>query len=78
MEAISYTSARQNLAATLQKVCDNQAPIIITPRRDQAVVVMALEEYQALEETAHLLRSPANAKRIAESLQELQSGGIRP
>lgn len=74
MEAISYTAARENLAATMQKVCDDRAPIIITRNRDQAVVMMALEEYEALEETAHLLGSPANAARLMESVKELRSG----
>jgi antitoxin YefM len=74
MEAISYTAARENLAATMQKVCDDRAPIIITRNRDQAVVMMALEEYEALQETAHLLSSPANAARLMESVKELRAG----
>ncbi|RYD61510.1 MAG: type II toxin-antitoxin system prevent-host-death family antitoxin [Verrucomicrobiaceae bacterium] len=74
MEAISYTAARENLAATMQKVCDDRAPIIITRNRDQAVVIMALEEYEALLETAHLLSSPANATRLMESVKELRAG----
>lgn len=78
MEAISYTAARENLAATMQKVCDDRAPIIITRNRDQAVVMMALEEYEALEETAHLLSSPANARRLLESIQELKAGKGKP
>jgi antitoxin YefM len=78
MEAISYTAARENLAATMQKVCDDRAPIIITRNRDQAVVMMALEEYEALEETAHLLSSPANARRLLDSIQELKAGKGKP
>jgi antitoxin YefM len=74
MEAISYTAARENLAATMQKVCDDRAPIIITRNRDQAVVMISLEEYESLEETAHLLSSPANARRLLESVAELKAG----
>ena len=74
MEAISYTAARENLAATMQKVCDDRAPIIITRNRDQAVVMISLDEYEALEETAHLLAAPANAARLLESVNELKSG----
>ena len=74
MEAISYTAARENLAATMQKVCDDRAPIIITRNRDQAVVMMALEEYEALEETAYLLKSPANARRIMDAIAQLDAG----
>lgn len=74
MEAISYTAARENLAATMQKVCDDRAPIIITRNRDQAVVMISLEEYESLEETAHLLSSPANARRLLDSVAELKGG----
>ena len=74
MKAISYTAARENLASTMQRVCDDRAPIVITRKRDQAVVMMALEEYEALEETAHLLASPANAEHLMESIKELRAG----
>ena len=77
MEAISYTAARQNLAATMDKVCQDHAPVIITRNRDQAVVMLSLEDYKALEETAYLLRSPANAKRLLESIDEVERGKIQ-
>jgi len=78
MEAISYTAARESLAATMQKVCDDRTPVIITRNRDQAVVMISLEEYQALEATAHLLSSPANAARLMESVAELKAGKGKP
>jgi len=74
MHAITYTSARENLASTMQKVCDDRAPIIITRNRDQAVVMMSLEEYESLEATAHLLSNPANARRLMDSIEELRKG----
>jgi antitoxin YefM len=74
MTAITYTAARENLAATMDKVCDDRAPVVITRNRDQSVVMLSLAEYEALEETAHLLRSPANARRLLESIQSLESG----
>ena len=74
MTAISYTAARENLASTMDKVCDDHAPIIITRNRDQAVVMMSLEDYESLEETAYLLRSPANAKRLSEGIAQLERG----
>jgi antitoxin YefM len=74
MNAITYTAARENLAGTMDRVCEDRAPVIITRNRDQAVVMLSLEEYEALEETAHLLRSPANARRLLESIQSLESG----
>ena len=74
MTAITYTAARENLASTMDKVCDDHQPVIITRNRDQAVVMMSLEDYSALEETAYLTRSPANAQRLLKSLQEYEKG----
>ena len=78
MTAISYTAARENLASTMDKVCDDHAPIIITRNRDQAVVMMSLEDFESLEETAYLLKSPKNAKRILSAIAQLDAGkGVR-
>lgn len=74
MNAITYTSARENLASTMDRVCNDRAPVIITRKREQAVVMISLEDYEALEETAYLLRSPANAKRLLESIEQLEKG----
>jgi antitoxin YefM len=73
-EAITYTAARENLASTMDQVCRDWAPVIITRNRDQSVVMLSLEEFEALEETAYLLRSPANAKRLIASISALESG----
>ena len=75
MEAISYTNARSNLAKTMEKVCDDHDPVIITRRNEGSVVMMSLEDFQALEETAYLLRSPKNARRLLESISQLETGG---
>ena len=64
MRSITYTAARENLASTINKVCEDHAPVVVTRNRDQAVVMLSLTEYKALQETAYLLRSPANAKRL--------------
>ena len=78
MTAISYTAARENLASTMDRVCNDHDPVIITRNREQAVVMLSLEDYEALQETAYLLRSPANAKRLIESIDSLNQGrGIR-
>lgn len=74
MDAISYTSARQNLAKTMDKVCDDHDAVIITRKGEQSVVMLSLEDYQALEETAYLLRSPKNARRLLEAVIELENG----
>ncbi len=74
MKAISYTAARQNLAKVMEGVCGDKQPIIVTRTNNPSVVVLSLEEYEALEETAHLLRSPKNARRLLEALLELEEG----
>ena len=72
MDTITYTSARGNLAKTMKKVCDDHSPVIITRKTENPVVMMSLEDYQALEETAYLLRSPKNARRLLESIAQLE------
>ncbi len=74
MDTIAYTSLRSNLDETMEKVCDNRTPITITRSNARPVVMLSLEDYQALEETAYLLRSPKNAKRLMDSIVELEAG----
>ena len=74
MDAITYSAARANLADTMDRVCDDHEPIIITRNGEQAVVMMSLEDFKALEETSYLLRSPKNARRLLESIAALESG----
>jgi antitoxin YefM len=75
MNAVTYSQARTNLAKIMDKVCDEHSPIIITRKNQRSVVMISLEDYQSLEETAYLLRSPKNARRLLESIAELQAGG---
>ena len=74
MKAITYTAAREGLASAMDQVCRDRVPVIITRNRDQSVVMMSLDDYEELEETAHLLRSPANARRLLAAIQSLESG----
>ncbi len=73
MKAITYTAARQNLAKTMEKVCKDHAPVIVTRKTSNAVVIMSLEDYEALEETAYLLRPPKNTRRLIESIAQLEN-----
>jgi len=74
MTAITYTAARETLASTMDRVCQDHDPVIITRNRDQAVVMLSLEDYESLQETAYLLRSPANAKRLIDAIEDLNKG----
>ena len=75
MDAIPYTTLRANLAGQIDRVCEDHAPIIVTRKANASVVMISLEDYEALEETSYLLRSPRNARRLLESLLELEAGG---
>ncbi len=75
MTAITYTAARANLAKTMDKVIDDHDPVIITRNSEQSVVLLSLEDFQSLEETAFLLRTPANASRLLASIAQLNAGG---
>ncbi|MCP3943862.1 MAG: YoeB-YefM toxin-antitoxin system antitoxin YefM [Desulfobacteraceae bacterium] len=74
MRAISYTTARNNLAGTMKQVCDDHDPVIVTRKNNEAVILMSLEDYESLKETAYLMQSPGNAKRLIASLEELRAG----
>jgi antitoxin YefM len=74
MKVITYTAAREGLASAMDRVCRDRAPVVITRNREQAVVMMSLDDYEELEETAHLLRSPANARRLLAAIQSLEAG----
>lgn len=71
--AITASEARKNLFPLIEQVNDDRAPVEITSKRGDAVL-MSRADYDALEETAHLLRSPANARRLLESLAQAQRG----
>ena len=58
----------------MEKVCQDHSPVIITRKKNDSVVIMSLEDYTALEETAFLLRSPKNTRRLIESIVQLGEG----
>lgn len=76
MDVISYTVARKNLAKTIDRVNEDHTPVIITRQNGSAAVLMSLEDFNAYEETAYLLRSPANATRLIKAMAEVSAGRI--
>ena len=78
MDAISYTRVRNNLAKTMDRVVQDHEPIIITRQKGESVVLMSLEDFNAWQETAYLLRSPANAARLLKATQEVTRGAHTP
>lgn len=74
MDSISYTTARAKLAKTMAQVCESHEPVIITRSGQESVVMLSLEDFNSLEETTYLLRSPKNAKRLLEAIADLERG----
>lgn len=76
MNAISATELRKNLAATLDRVTTDHDHTIITREGGKpSAVLMSLEDFASWQETAYLLRSPANAERLLKAVAELDAGG---
>ncbi len=73
MNTINYTTICTYLTQTMEQVCNDHSPVIITRKEGAPVVLISLEDYQALEETLYLLRSPANARQLLDSIDELES-----
>ena len=69
MHTINYTTARAHLAETMDRVNEDRTPLLVTRQKGEPVVMMSLAEYNALEETAYLLRSPANARRLLDAVK---------
>ncbi|MCP4218083.1 MAG: type II toxin-antitoxin system prevent-host-death family antitoxin [bacterium] len=77
MQTVTYSDARKDLAQTMEQVCDDHTPIIITRQKAASVVLISLEDYHSLEETAYLMRSPKNAARLLESIEEIEAGNAK-
>lgn len=74
MQTFSTSDARANLKAVMDKVVADKAPIAIARQKGEGVVMISQSEWDSIEETLYLLRSPANAKRLLESIAELEAG----
>jgi antitoxin YefM len=72
---MTYSESRARYAEVLNAVTDDREEVVITRAGHDPVVIVSLEDYESLKETAYLLRSPANARRLLASIDELESGG---
>ena len=75
MQAVAYSQVKDRWVELMDRVADDRAPVVITRDEAPSVVLMSLDEYELFEETAYLLRSPKNARRLLESIAELEQGG---
>ena len=71
---MTYTQARANLAALMDKAVDDKVPVYITRKNGKRVAMIDAEEYESLMETAYLLSSPANARRLIEAIEQADRG----
>ncbi|MGH3564169.1 MAG: type II toxin-antitoxin system Phd/YefM family antitoxin [Mycobacterium sp.] len=74
MKTMTYSASRANFAATLDAVLDDREEVVITRSGKEPVVMVALDDYEALKETAHLLQNPANVRRLLASIERLEAG----
>jgi antitoxin YefM len=75
MKIMTYSESRAKYAETLDAVVDDREEVVITRAGHDPVVMVALEEYESLKETAYLLKSPENARRLLASIDRLEHGG---
>ena len=73
MKVITCAELQDNLADILDYVIDDHTPVLINREDKQAVVLISLDDYKAFEETAYLLQSPANAKRLRDSIAQIEA-----
>ncbi|MDO8412734.1 MAG: type II toxin-antitoxin system prevent-host-death family antitoxin, partial [Gallionellaceae bacterium] len=74
MDAFTYSYTRQNFADVMRQVNEDHVPVVVTSQRGKPVVIMSLDDFHALEETAYLLRNPKGAKRLMEAVEQLRNG----
>jgi antitoxin YefM len=74
MKVVTYSDLRKNLANVLDGVIDDHSPVLVTRQNNQTAVLISLDDFNAYEETAHLLKSPANAKRLRDSISQIETG----
>jgi antitoxin YefM len=75
MDVLTYSDTRAKLKDVMDRVVEDHAPVVVTRKRGEAVVLVSLADWNAIEETRHLLSTPGNAKRLAEAVGQLDAGG---
>ena len=75
MDVLSYSATRARLKEVMDRVVEDRAPVVVTRKRGEAVVMVSLADWNAMEETLHLVSSPANAQRLAAAIGQLEGGG---
>jgi len=74
MDVLTYSDTRANLKEVMDRVVEDRRPVVITRQKAEAVVMVSLADWNAMEETLHLLSHPRNAERLREAIAELEAG----
>ena len=74
MDVLSYSETRARLKEVMDRVVADHQPVVVTRQKAEAVVMVSLSDWNAMEETLHLLSTPANAERLRASIRELDAG----
>jgi antitoxin YefM len=74
MEIVTYSETRANLKSIMDRVVNDHMPIAITRQRGKPVVMVDLDDWNSMQETRYLLSTPNNAKRLLESIADLDAG----
>lgn len=74
MKTMSYTESRARYAEVLDRVTNDREEVVITRSGHEPVVIVSLADYESLRETAYLMRSPVNARRLLDAMERLESG----
>ncbi len=78
MKTMSYTESRARYAEVLDSVVNDREEVVITRAGHEPVVLMSLADFESLRETAYLMRSPTNARRLLDAMERLEAGGGEP
>jgi len=74
MDVLTYSDTRARLKEVMDRVVEDRAPVVVTRKRGESVVMVSLADWNAMEETLHLISSPANAQRLAAAIGQLEAG----
>jgi antitoxin YefM len=74
MEIVTYSETRANLKAIMDRAVNDHTPIAITRQRGKPVVMVDLDDWNAMQETMYLMSTPNNAKRLMESIADAEAG----
>ncbi len=74
MDVLTYTDARASLKDVMDRVIHDRVEVVVTRKKREAVVMISLDEYNAIQETLHLQKSPENARRLQASIAQLDAG----